>query len=600
MKKKIIAMLLCLVTVLAGCSAKTEEEDVIVIAQNDFAGAYYRLTNMQNDTIALVEEMHQSNLEAQLRNPNDYWAEDEFFFLDYLPAYNADIADLAMLNEVDDWASISQYIISQIIANHGAIEGHIYASKNDINNYSISYSKSFYNPLKQNSEHGTKYMDVIYEGSINSFRIEGYTIFQSGGYVDDFFYEFAEIAPMTYIVQSDYERLFVSYDEFGINTFAYSEIMTLDRGDEVLPGVKISDNELTVNVNFLETTSETDQIGSETNPYRDENAYHSDEDSMFSNLAGIDISWVVDYEDTVYSKTIFYDREKTNVTTTNVLTKEQTLLTIYPPIVDEEGNVTYKPTEKEIITIPNKKMDRIIAAMETQPMNTSKLFSVKAPATVNFEVEFADKVTDIILIAPNGEQLLANYDDSVESLISENMLYFTITNAMAGEWSVKYAKSDAVTFFVKEDINVTLLSNNVDLGEHEDIPLFDVSKYENASIYDLLKMRTEAGEESFMMFILPETEVWNFAVIWDTHAPEITLIDEDDNEIELLTRGTEEEDKLFFEDDILLELDEGTYFVKFDEGENSNIKVYRERDEIVKASAEDEEEVAEESEEEEE
>lgn len=77
-KIKIALSLIILSVGMSGCQGKVQQdkkEKILEIAQNDYAGAYQRLTILQNDVLDKMSILENHNYKIMEGNPDDYWSE---------------------------------------------------------------------------------------------------------------------------------------------------------------------------------------------------------------------------------------------------------------------------------------------------------------------------------------------------------------------------------------------------------------------------------------------------------------------------------------------------------------------------------------------
>lgn len=232
-KKVIRSLLLCafMFLGLTGCqraenseNGQPEEQTVLTIAQNDYAGAYVRLTKVQEDVLTKMEILEQHNYAVQTGNPEDYWAEDAYYFLHFLPVYTEAMENTAILNEVDAFSAIQEYLT-------GLLETAGYSKVSIVreaaHTYVIKYSGYFLDKTKWEELYGTRTMQIAYDPAYNRIRVTSEILFNNAlEATPDFFYEFAELGKGIYALQNDTERLLVRYDATGeIHCFYYSSLI---------------------------------------------------------------------------------------------------------------------------------------------------------------------------------------------------------------------------------------------------------------------------------------------------------------------------------------------------------------------------------------
>lgn len=199
-----------------------QQEQPIIVAQNDYAGAYQRYQKIQNDVLEIMTTLQNHNYEVQQGNPTDYWAEDNYFFLDFMPVYDEDMQYTSALNEIDDFSAISEYISGILQANR---YDDVSVVKNEKNNYVLTYQGFFLNKSTWVNTYGKKIMEVVYDPAKNRFKVSSEILFNGATQsTPDFFCEFAEVKKGVYVLQSDKERLYVKYNDSNVEEFYYSSI----------------------------------------------------------------------------------------------------------------------------------------------------------------------------------------------------------------------------------------------------------------------------------------------------------------------------------------------------------------------------------------
>ena len=191
----------------SGKTQKTEttEEALVEIAQNDYAGSYVRLTQVQNDILEKMQILENHNYEVQKNNPTDYWADDKFYFLDFLPVATGDLKYTESFNEIDNFDDVATYV-KGILETDGYTD--VVVNKKDNNDYILKYRGFFTNKATWAKDYGYKTMEVKYDAGKNRFKASSSIRFNGANIsTNDFFYEFAEIKEGVYALQNDTERL---------------------------------------------------------------------------------------------------------------------------------------------------------------------------------------------------------------------------------------------------------------------------------------------------------------------------------------------------------------------------------------------------------
>lgn len=349
---------------MVGCgntNQKEQNETILQIAQNDYAGGYLRLTTLQQDVLEKMKILEAHNYEVMSGNPTDYWAEDNFYFTNFLPVYNEQLSFTSVLNEIDDFAAIQTYIASQL-------EGHGYNSKiilkKEPHNYKLKYDGTFTNTTTWKKEGGTLDLDCIYDPSSNRIKVSSALSFSQNTVYD--FYEFAELSKGKYVIQNNKERLYAEYNDAGeITSFYYSslpdvnslkikanmnnsEYYTLqsDYGfDGYVYEVPNIENYISGLKNlYVSYFSNGDAIyfiyNEDTNRYTQitdfdhskvkrasaTGFYNEKEDSIYLDIESINSDWV--FEAGYFNQTVKYENGELTVMNTNILTKELSEFTV--------------------------------------------------------------------------------------------------------------------------------------------------------------------------------------------------------------------------------------------------------------------------------
>lgn len=234
----VVAALLIVLLVTGGKKGKSSKssaesgtvESVTEIARNDYAGAYSRLVKIQQDVADKLEILDEHNYKVQQGNPEDYWSENDFFFLNLLPVYTKELEYTQYLNESDDFSTLADYIKTSL-EDLGYENPSV--RRNAENDYYISYKGTFTNKNTGTKGTGKKTLHAVYDAGTNSFRVtSSIKLTYDNSVCDDFFYEFREIGPREYAVQNDNERLSVKYNDSGeITSFYYSALNNTESGN---------------------------------------------------------------------------------------------------------------------------------------------------------------------------------------------------------------------------------------------------------------------------------------------------------------------------------------------------------------------------------
>lgn len=375
MNKKILILFLTTIMCLSGCgksnqnqeTPSTEIETPIIIAQNDYAGAFQRLNQIQTDVINTMSLLETYNYDVQKGNPTDYWSE-QYFFVEFLPVYSSVMEETKIINEIDDFSTIQNYLQEQY-ENLGHTK--ISITKEEAHHYIIKYDDYFMNRETLKRQYGTRTMEIIYDASSNRFRVESKIRFNSKGeYEPDFFYEFAQLEKGVYAIQNDTERMYVKYNDDGtLKTFNYTvlgkseiekaeEILSFldykafksDYGEGILYKIPNADNQyvsfyegaqvmyfsIDKNINTITLLEQADDYILNRSAVK--GYYDKDNDSIYTRLSNINEAWVT--ESDYFKKHIIYnntgEEQTLSVQTINPLTKEKEEFELIANISEED------------------------------------------------------------------------------------------------------------------------------------------------------------------------------------------------------------------------------------------------------------------------
>lgn len=228
-KNKVLIFLLSgmmALTSLTGCGKDKGNEEIIEeIARNDFAGAYDRLSVIQNDILGICNVLEENNYIIMNGNPSNYWSDNGYFFLNLLPIYEEDMKYVSVFNEENDFSEIKAYV-TDLLINDGIQEGDILVSKLGTNQYQVTYTGKFDNLL--NGAYCNKTINVIYDAEKNRFKVSCYYEPFNNTYDEKwnlFFCEFAQVNKNVYVAQTESERLYIVYnDDKTVSEFYYTLI----------------------------------------------------------------------------------------------------------------------------------------------------------------------------------------------------------------------------------------------------------------------------------------------------------------------------------------------------------------------------------------
>lgn len=372
MKRKIkIALSLIILSVgMSGCQGKVQQdkkEKIIEIAQNDYAGAYQRLTILQNDVLDKMSILENHNYKIMEGNPDDYWSDADFYFLHFLPVYDDYLQYTSVLNEIDNWADIQAYM-KQVFENAGYKCETVL--KKEPNNYKLQYSGTFTDTVNWQESYGKMTLDCIYDPSSNRMQVD--SELSMGNYIISDFYQFAELSKGKYAIQNGTERLYTEYDETGnLVNFYYSVLPTVESvniqnfiDSETATSIREKYNyngEINVyrvltaeniyvwyltngdSVYFAKDPDKNHYIITEapTIPVMKASAsgyYNPEDNSIYNDLKKIDKDWV--FEAGAFKETIAYENQEIKASSTNIFTGE------IKEFLVQETDVTDEKAEK--------------------------------------------------------------------------------------------------------------------------------------------------------------------------------------------------------------------------------------------------------------
>lgn len=343
---KLIAALLFSLLAFAGCSQKKQEDNSLSFAQNDWAGAFKRLAKVQADVMKVTSVLDTHNYAIIEGNPDDYWANDEFRYLHFVPMDSSLLPYTAYLNEVEDFSVVQANITSAFeeteyqLASIDKIAPHHYNM--EITMHDLSW-RSFEEVYKR------KTVECIYDASHDWLQM-------STAVKEDFFkekyeedlYEFAEMSAGEYAFQNEKERMYVLYNEDGsIKEFYYSILpdVTKTIAEEYY---RIEEEEqlrieeaygVEHNLDELVPGPETGKVG----------LYYTKEgNSIFHDLSKCGKDWVFQAEK--LKTRISYSNHTLSVSVLNKLTgQEESFVIEESTDAGEEGGVAVKEDVNETV-----------------------------------------------------------------------------------------------------------------------------------------------------------------------------------------------------------------------------------------------------------
>lgn len=295
--------------------ASEQKEEVTLSSatynQNDYAGACYRINKIRQavkDTTSILDEYNKQIMED---NPGDYWDDDSFFFLDFLPVYDEEFELTSKLNENDAENVLAQYY-KNVYTNKGGSYFNLF--KRDNNNYLMRYKGEFVNQSTWKKINGTCEEVCVYDPTKGALQFQMVAYDDSKRLITTHFYEFVPLGDNIYIFQDSDERMCAIYDGSAVLGFYYSK---LNEGFKykIDNSVPTKLNEESVTEYYKEKTTDVNiESGAEDNIASDYT------DSIFFNKDSLGDSWV--FEKDNFSKKIIYDGQNFDVTVLNKFNNE--------------------------------------------------------------------------------------------------------------------------------------------------------------------------------------------------------------------------------------------------------------------------------------
>lgn len=317
MKKRICksALLFLSLTFLCACGKTTapepEEENVLVeIAQNDWSGGFSRLAKIQSDVINIVSVLDTHNYNIIMGNPRDYWDEDDYYYLHFIPMDSDMMLSTMYINEVEDSTIVEQNVIANLSTL--GFSNPVFQRLNK-HEYLIQYDGTFTDRQTYTSYPGYRSISCIYDASHDWLQaVSSIENVSTLDIQEDTFYEFAEIEGGKYAFQNESERMYVEYDEEGqLKMFVYSELSDPPLQDDLDDNYEESNQdgqtleEFILDITQQENPDENNEAVSESpgqEASEDDIAtdapesygyfYSSKENSIFTHLDNIDVDWV--------------------------------------------------------------------------------------------------------------------------------------------------------------------------------------------------------------------------------------------------------------------------------------------------------------------
>ena len=225
-RNKLEIIALSIIFSLGGCGKQqtaTEEDVFVPVAQNDWAGGFSRLAKVQGDVMNIVSILDTHNYEIIQGNPTDYWDEDEYYYLYFIPM-DSEILPLTMyINEIEGFDVVQANTVAYA-ETLGMQNTTLTRVKKD--EYILDYQGTFKNRDTQMGYPGHRTVNCIYDAAHNWMQMVSnsvnVTTLEQG---EDAFYEFAELRKGKYAFQNEKERMYVEYtDDGSVKSFFYTRL----------------------------------------------------------------------------------------------------------------------------------------------------------------------------------------------------------------------------------------------------------------------------------------------------------------------------------------------------------------------------------------
>ncbi len=224
--KKLFAILILTAMMLsiAGCEKKEEqvtESSAIEIARNDFYGGYTRLEEIKEKVKNSISFLEEHNYVIQTNNPDNYWAESEFYHLDFFPLEEEALDHVYLLNEGNEFSELQNAIASNL---SGLGFSNISVVRIEKDKYRITYTGNFIDRDNWETNYRTRMINCTYDPAYNRLQILSQFVYNDIA-DEDFIYEYAELPNNYYALQNDTERLLVHLTEdYDVDSFYYSKL----------------------------------------------------------------------------------------------------------------------------------------------------------------------------------------------------------------------------------------------------------------------------------------------------------------------------------------------------------------------------------------
>lgn len=206
-------------TNIVDANGNTVQITEVNVEQNDYAGGYARLTKIREAVKEVTELLDKHNEEIEKANPANYWDDENYFFLHFLPVYNDELKYTSILNERDDEDTLETYIRTDYESrDYEDVEFY----KKDFNSYLLRYKGYFINKSTWKGIYGTCEESCVYDASMGALQFQHVSFESSEKLIESSFFEFVPLGSDRYLFQDENERMYVEYDGEKVKKFFYS------------------------------------------------------------------------------------------------------------------------------------------------------------------------------------------------------------------------------------------------------------------------------------------------------------------------------------------------------------------------------------------